>query len=86
MGITLGRGMRRTVQSIGSVFVIISLALLLIALVTDYWLVINVDRAAVRASETGLASYSRTRGIYRECWESSDRAAVESGSFSNPSL
>ena len=69
MCITLGKGMRRTVQTAGAIFALIAFVLLLLSLLTDYWLKIEVNRDVAPALTGGeLATYTRNRGLYRECW------------------
>ena len=69
----VGKGMRRTVQSVGALFAVISLTLLLVSMLTTQWMVIRVnrDRAPVLTASdysNELAYWSRDRGLYRECW------------------
>jgi len=72
MGTTLGKGMRKPVQAVGAVFAVIGLTLLLLAITTSHWVTIDINRDATPAlSGGGLSSYSRDRGIYKECWKDS---------------
>lgn len=69
IGIALGGGMRRVVQSIGGAFAVISFTLLLVCALTTNWLEIGVNRDLSPAVAVGgLATYSRVRGLYKECW------------------
>lgn len=67
-GYAVGHGMRRVVQSVGALFAVISLTLLLVSVLTTQWLVVRVNRDGITGNVNQLAFYDRNRGLYRECW------------------
>jgi len=65
---------------IGSVSALCAMALVAIAVNTDHWVETRVDRDQVvkhgKGMEVGEVFYSRTRGLFRVCFPSSERPPV----------
>lgn len=63
---------RAPVLGIGAASIVIGFILCLIAITTNYWVEIQVDRSSLAASESTLAAYTRNRGLFRECFRDGD--------------
>lgn len=62
---------------IGAVCALSAIALMVISVNTDYWLVARVDRDKVikegAGNEEGAIYFTRTRGLFRECYPDNER-------------
>ncbi|XP_067948605.1 uncharacterized protein [Watersipora subatra] len=74
---------RTATLNCGGCLIVLAFISLLVALVTNYWLIIQVDNESLNLQSSGtLATYNRNRGLFKECFK--DREATRAYVRANP--
>lgn len=72
---------RTAALGLGACFVVLAFISLLVAMTTNYWLIIQVNRSQDLNVGT-LAAYSRHRGLFKECFNNRAETKVCKSEFS----